>query len=61
MVCVLFVASQGLASDVEELMGEEEAAARKAQMRSKRMGTLSDKPQDMQVREKATYLSINGS
>ncbi|XP_063717418.1 myoferlin-like isoform X4 [Symsagittifera roscoffensis] len=45
-------ASQGLASDVEELMGEEEAAARKAQMKSKRMGTLSDKPQDMQIRVK---------
>ena len=41
------IASEGLATDVEEMMGEEEMAAKKAQMRSRK--ALSDKPQDMQV------------
>ena len=51
-------ASEGLATDVEDLMGEEEAAARRAQIKNKTRKALSDKPQDMQVlnRNQSAYL-----
>ena len=46
---MLCVGSEGLATDVEEALTAEEAANKKAQMRSKSRGALSDKAVDMQV------------
>ena len=48
-ICVSFQGSEGLATDVEEALTAEEAANKKAQMKSRARGALSDKPVDMQV------------